>query len=564
MRRVLTTVKKKKKNSSRSLVTPTLPPPAIRRFSNSYKITWIRSSSRNAPCNGIHAPTETLNPTITNMDALLNTILGLSDPFPASSLDLSLERLLDSTSSDPEKNQMIDAVLRFGSALQESARKSRRKRACLHNSISWPLPPDLTVKVFSALDTQSLCHAAATCSMFNKCAMDPLCYANIDLTSILPKVNNTVVCTMIQRAGKNLQSLKLGILPAPTESTGTSRPMAYSINIPVVTPVFSWNDKRSRQGKESCVLTRSCLLCLSMDSGAAGSLLRSLHLYNIDRMDNAALCSALSSCPSLLDLEVVGLHVELKQTLEAVSTNCHLMERLFFESSKTGMYFPFVILYFQVLIFFFFASLANFHIPGRDDSLKSPTCSALVNGCPSLTSLALRGFKLQDNKIRVFLKGFRKLKVVDFSTSYSVTGTFLRNVGSGANGHLLEVLILRDCIHLKEVEVARFLSAVLDGDCKLLNYLDISNKEGLAAEGDWYSRCYTPSFPEIEHVTDSEVNSDGSLHLQLSSQTSDGSSFMNSSDSSYTSDQGSGNEDGCNVNYTMFEESSDELDFLVM
>ncbi|XXG46147.1 hypothetical protein AAC387_Pa02g1064 [Persea americana] len=513
------------------------------------------------PCNGIHAPPETLNPTVTNMDALLNTILGLSDPFLASSLELSLERLLDSTSSDPEKNQMIDAVLRFGSALQESARKSRRKRACLHNSISWPLPPDLTVKVFSALDTQSLCHAAATCSMFNKCAMDPLCYANIDLTSILPKVNNTVVCTMIQRAGKNLQSLKLGILPAPTESTATSRPMAYSINIPVVTPVFSWNDKRSRQGKESCVLTRSCLLCLSMDSGAAGSLLRSLHLYNIDRMDNSALCSALSSCPSLLDLEVVGLHVELKQTLEAVSTNCHLMERLFFESSKTGI----------------------------DDSLKSPTCFALVNGCPSLTSLALRGFKVQDHKIRVFLKGFRKLKVVDFSTSYSVTGTFLRNVGSGANGHLLEVLILRDCIHLKEVEVARFLSAVLDGDCKLLKYLDISNKEGLAAEGDWYSRCYTPSslpisrvleerpaicllaefplegsFPEIEHVTDSEVNSDGSLHLQLSSQTSDGSSFMNSYDSSYTSDQGSGNEDGRNVNYTMFEESSDELDFLVM
>lgn len=66
------------------------------------------------------------------------------------------------------------------------------------------------------------------------------------------------------------RSLKLGILPAPTESTSTSRPMAYSINIPVVTPVFSWNDKRSRQGKESCVLTRSCLLCLSTDSGAAG------------------------------------------------------------------------------------------------------------------------------------------------------------------------------------------------------------------------------------------------------------------------------------------------------
>lgn len=55
------------------------------------------------------------------------------------------------------------------------------------------------------LDTQSLCYAAATCSMFNKCAMDPSCYANIDLTTVVPKVNNAVVSTMIHRAGKALQ-----------------------------------------------------------------------------------------------------------------------------------------------------------------------------------------------------------------------------------------------------------------------------------------------------------------------------------------------------------------------
>lgn len=390
--------------------------------------------------------------------------------------------------------------------------------------------------------------------------MDPLCYTNIDLTSVIPKVNNTVVCTMIKRAGTNLQSLKLGILPGPSVSTGPSRPITCSINIPVDAPVFSWNDKRSRQGKESYVLTRSCLLSLSADNSAAGSLLRRLHLYNIDRIDNAALCAALSACPSLLDLEVVGLHVELKQTLESVSTNCHLIERLFFESSKTG----------------------------RDDSLKTPTCSALVNGCPALTSLALRGFKLQDHYIRQFFKGFRKLKFVDFSTSYSVTGTFLRNLGSGANGQSLEVLILRDCMHLKEVEVARFLLAALEGDCKLLRYLDISNKEGLASEEDWDDRCYTPSSipisrileerPEIRlvaefpsegsfvemHATDSELNSDESIPLQLSGQTSDGSSFMSSSDSSYASDQGSGNEDGHDIPFVIYEESSDELDFLVL
>lgn len=41
---------------------------------------------------------------------------------------------------------------------------------------------------------------------------------------------------------------------------------------------------------------------------------------------------------------------------------------------------------------------------GRDDSLKSPTCSDLVNNCPNLTALALRGFKLHDNQVRALVK----------------------------------------------------------------------------------------------------------------------------------------------------------------
>ena len=55
------------------------------------------------------------------------------------------------------------------------------------------------------LDTQSLCYASATCLLFSKCAKDPLCYANLDLTTLVPKVNNAVVATMIQRAGKALR-----------------------------------------------------------------------------------------------------------------------------------------------------------------------------------------------------------------------------------------------------------------------------------------------------------------------------------------------------------------------
>jgi len=407
------------------------------------------------------------------------------------------------------------------------------------------------------LDTQSLCYAAAACSMFNKYARDPPCYADIDLTTIVPKVNNAVVSTMIHRAGTSLQSLKLGIVPGPVVSPGSCQPLVYSIRNSVDVSKFSWNDKRSRQGKESSILTRSCLSPLVGDNGAPGTLLRRLHLYNIERMDNTSLCGALSACPSLLDLEIVGLHVELRQTLMSVSANCHLIERLFFESSKTG----------------------------RDDSLKTPTCTDLVENCPHLTSLALRGFKLHDNKVRVLVKGFRKLRYVDFSTSYSITGGFLRNLGSSMGGNLLEVLILRDCMHLKEVEVARLLTAVIEGDYKCLKHLDISNKEGLASEGDWYDRCYKSSvipikqvlaerpdvcllaeFPtegsyiDIDQMADIVQESEVGLPSQLSSHISDASMFTSSSESSYNSDQGSGNEDGHDANYVIYEESSDEVE----
>ncbi|KAM7527193.1 hypothetical protein LguiB_030603 [Lonicera macranthoides] len=493
-----------------------------------------------------------------DIDSLLDSFLALST---TPSLDLSFDRLLHSRPSDSDKTNMIDRALTLGSCLLEAAKRSARKQASIQNSLLWPLPPDLTIKVFSMLDTQSVCYVAAACSLFRKCASDPLCYANIDLTTEVPKVNNVVVSTVIHRAGKVLQSLKLGIVPGPTGSLCPSEPLVYSIRNTTDASGFSWNDKRSRQGKETSILTRSCLASLNGESGAPGpgSLLRRLHLYNIDLMDNTALGAALSTCPSLLDLEIVGLHVELRQTLESVSKHCHLIERLFFESSKTG----------------------------RDDSLKLPTCHDLVNNCSHLTSLTLRGFKLHDYKARVLVKGFRKLKYVDFSTSYSITGAFLKNLGGSAGGNQLEVLILRDCMHLKEVEVARFSSVVLAGDFKLLRHLDISNREGLAADGDWFRRCYSTSFipveqlvrerpgfcllaefppegsfAEAEEMISSDINSDFSMHSQLSSHTYDGSTFIHSSDSSYNSDQGSGNEDSHDSSFIMYEESSDEVDFL--
>ncbi|KAI3506766.1 hypothetical protein L1887_21330 [Cichorium endivia] len=409
-------------------------------------------------------------------DSVLKSFLGVSD---YDSLNTSFDSLIESKSSDSDQNDLIQRALHLGSLLLEAGKRSDRKRSSSHNAVVWPLPPDLTIKVFAMLDTQSVCYAAATCSFFQKCAADPLCFASIDLITLVPKVNNAVVSSMIRRAGNALQSIKLGVLPPCTPPLFcSSEPLVYSIRNSIDTSGVSWNDKRSRQGKESCILTRSCLNSLSMNGGAPGARLKRLHLFNIERMDNTALLASLSACPSLLDLEIVGLHVELRHTLESVSKNCPLIERLVFESSKTG----------------------------RDDGLKYPTCNEFVHNCPSITTLALKGFKLHDYKVRMLVKGLRKLKYVDFSTSYSFTGTFLRNLGANGGGNHLEVMILRDCMHLKDIEVERFMEAVLAGEFKRFTHLDISNREGLASEGDWFNRCYSASFIPMKELLEERPN----------------------------------------------------------
>ncbi|KAL6564364.1 hypothetical protein OROMI_015814 [Orobanche minor] len=518
----------------------------------------VRPKLKRPCCSPLPDSTRISNPNLSPLDALLESFLELSDSSEIA-LDISIDRILDSRQCDFDKNSVIDRALRLGSALTEAAKRAARRRASTHNGVVWALPLDLTIKVFSLLDTRSLCHAAATCSFFQKCAADPLCYSNIDLTTVVPKVNNMVVSTMIQRAGKVMRSLKLGVVPCPPiESRGSSRALVYSMRNSSDTSGVSWNDKRSRQGKESFVLTRSCLAPLIADGGATGARLRRLHLYNIETMDNTAFGAAVLACPSLIDLEIVGLHVELRQTLESVSRSCPVIERLFFESSRTG----------------------------RDDSLKLPTCIDLVTNCPHLSSLALRGFKLHDNKVHVFVKhGFRKLKYVDFSTSYSFTGIFLRSLGGSTGGNLLEILLLQDCMHLREAEVSRLLSAILTGRFSNLRHLDVSNREGLVASGDdWYRRGYTLSFMSLgelleerpnfclvadfpadgsflgDPMSGSDVNSDTNSPSLTSSHTSDGyGGPSSSSESSYGSDQSSGNEENPSYSRRIYRESSDKV-----
>lgn len=215
--------------------------------------------------------------------------------------------------------------------------------------------------------------------------------------------------------------------------------------------------------------------------------------------------------------------------------------------------------------------------------MKSSTCVDLVNGCPGIMSLTLRGFKLNDHKIRILIKGLANLKLVDFSTSYSISGLFLRNLSNGSNAHLLEVLILRDCLHLKEVEIALFLTALISGDCKLLRYLDISNKDGLSADDDWNVRRYSPSIPlsriveerpnlcvlahfpadgcsmDTDHNSAREISSNSSLQGENNQLL--GPDYMVSSDSSYRSDLASGSDDAYESSYAFYDgDSLDELE----
>lgn len=77
------------------------------------------------------------------------------------------------------------------------------------------------------------------------------------------------------------RSLKLGVVPGPITSPGSCQPLVYTIRNSVDVSNFSWNDKKTRQGKESSILSRSCLNPISGDNGAAGYMPKLWHIVNL-------------------------------------------------------------------------------------------------------------------------------------------------------------------------------------------------------------------------------------------------------------------------------------------
>ncbi|KAJ0265041.1 F-box protein [Hirschfeldia incana] len=377
-----------------------------------------------------------------SVDTTISSFLSLSDlPLFSSPLSIScsFDRVLDKAiiptstdASDHDHDRFLDRTLQLASLLYNSTKRCIRKRATVQNSISWPLLPELTTKVFSMLDTKSLMQASVCCTMFNKCAMDRVCYSHIDLTMAANNVDNGVVCIMIHRAGKELRSLKLGCV-----------------------------------SRSISVLTRSCLAPLSFNHGFAGGLLRSLHLYNLVLMPGKTLSAVLSVCANLTDLKVLGFisgdKVNSVEHLAPITRNCRLIENLF---------------------------LANY---GASDPATCSTVVEFVNNCPNLSSLTLLQFGVIDEIARTIIMGFRQLKYINLSGTFGISGSFLRDLGVSCRDSPLQTLLLCDCYHLKEREVLLFLNSLLAGDFKSIRHIDISSKHGLVS--DRGTATFEPKFP---------------------------------------------------------------------
>uniref|UniRef100_A0A1J3JU65 F-box protein n=1 Tax=Noccaea caerulescens TaxID=107243 RepID=A0A1J3JU65_NOCCA len=377
-----------------------------------------------------------------NIDLTISSFLSLSD-FSPFSIGCSFDRVLDkvipsvvgTSGDDFDQDRFLDRTLQLASLLYKSTKRCIRKRATLQNFISWPLLPELTSKVFSMLDTKSLMQASACCTMFNKCAMDRVCYSHIDLTMAAKHVDNGVLCIMIHRAGKELRSLKLGSISRPAGSNS--------------------------------LLTRSCLAPLNFDHGFAGGLLRSLHLYNLTYMDYKSLCALLPACSNLTDLKIVGYvsgDINPLEQLASVTRNCRLIEHLFLDSHHFG------------------------RAPATDSNLVE-----FAYDCPNLTSLTLQRFVLNDAIARVIIKSFRQLKYISLLGTSGISGSFLRGLGLSCRDRPLETLILRNCCFLKEREVLLFLNSLLGGDFNSIRHIDISNRMGLVSDGG--KRTVEPKFP---------------------------------------------------------------------
>ncbi|KAJ0250150.1 F-box protein SKIP17 [Hirschfeldia incana] len=401
-----------------------------------------QKSGENKTLSIMDTPTSsTQKPSSLHADSIISSLLSFpsSTPFSvACSFDRELEKSLSSASDDAYvQDRLLNRTIQLASVLLESTKRCYRERATAHNSVSWVLPPELTVKVFSKVDTKSLMQVAACCTVFNRCAMDRSSYAHIDLTTATIQADNEVVCTMIHRAGKELRSLKLGHV---TRRYGPEpNPMLFN------GPFLS---------------------SLSYNHGFLGSRLTSLRLYNIGMMHYNSLNNVLSVCLNLTDLRIVGFNCPLMPLFMTLSKKSRLIEHL---------------------------CLGSYHPLGNMDASTASHLLELVTKSHNLTSLTLLCFQLTNDIVRNLVESSRKLKYLNLSRSPKINGQFLRDLGNSGKESPLETLIMRNCVKLEEKEVLELCNSLLKGNFKFIRHIDVSSNNGLVSDDG--RRSYKPKFP---------------------------------------------------------------------
>ncbi|KAJ0265042.1 F-box protein SKIP17 [Hirschfeldia incana] len=385
-------------------------------------------------------------PGFNHSHAIISSLLSFpnSSPFSiASSFDRELDKALASASGDVSaQDSLLDRALQLASLLLESTKRCFRKRASAHNSSSWFLPPELTIKVFSMLDTKSLMQAAACCTMFNNCAMDRSSYAHIDLTTATRQADSGVVSIMIHRAGKELRSLKLGRVARSEGSDSTPS-----------------------------LLNGSFLSPLSYNHGFLGSRLRSLRLYNIRPINYTSFTEVLSVCLNLTDLRISGLNLPLMLLFKTLTKKCRLIENLCFEA---------------------------YQVPGTLDTKTGSHLIDFVTNSFNLTSLTLIGYRLTDELALNLAQSSSKLKYLNLSRSPTLNGRFLRDLGHSCKESKLKTLIMRNCICLQQKEVMELCNSLIKGKFKSIRHIDVSSNRGLLSNNG--ARFYKPDRLPLEKL----------------------------------------------------------------
>ncbi|KAJ0265043.1 F-box domain-containing protein [Hirschfeldia incana] len=387
--------------------------------------------------------TSSVHSTVPNHShAIISSLLSFPNSSPysiTSSFDRELEKALASAASGDVSAQdsLLDRTLHLATLLLESTKRCFRKRASAHNSISWFLPPDLTIKVFSKLDTKSLMKAAACCTMFNNCAMDRSSYAHIDLTTATTRADCGVVYTMIHRAGKEFRSLKLGRVGRADGSDSTPS-----------------------------LVNGTFLNILPCNNGFFGSRLRSLRLYNIRPINFNSLNWVLSSCSNLTDLRISGSDVPFLLLFKTLTEKCHLLENLCLES---------------------------YQVPDITDTKTGSPLIDFVTNSYNLASLTLISYRLTDRLALKLAESSSKLKYLNLSRSPTLNGRFLRDLGHSCKESSVKTLIMRNCFCLQEKEVMELCNSLIKGKVKSIRHIDVSSNSGLVSHSG--ERIFRPELP---------------------------------------------------------------------